>query len=58
MKHKLLVLIHIRSNELINISIILILLWNRGLGWDFEIKGNLNSANYLYLLLTKVGTAL
>jgi hypothetical protein len=31
MKDKLLVLIHIRSNELINISIILILLWNRGL---------------------------
>jgi hypothetical protein len=24
----------------------------------FEIKGNLNSANYLDLLLTKVGTAL
>jgi hypothetical protein len=31
-----------------------------GLGFliTFEIKGNLNSANYLDLLLTKVGTAL
>jgi hypothetical protein len=31
-----------------------------GLGFliTFEIKGNLNSANYLALLLTKVGTAL
>jgi hypothetical protein len=30
-----------------------------GLGFfiTFEIKGNLNSANYLDLLLTKVGTA-
>jgi hypothetical protein len=31
-----------------------------GLGFliTFEIKGNLNSANYLDLLLTKLGTAL
>jgi hypothetical protein len=31
-----------------------------GLGFliTFEIKGNLNSTNYLDLLLTKVGTAL
>jgi hypothetical protein len=33
-------------------------IFNNNIIGPFEIKGNLNSANYLDLLLTKVGTAL
>jgi hypothetical protein len=33
-------------------------IFNNNIIGRFEIKGNLNSANYLDLLLTKVGTAL
>jgi hypothetical protein len=32
-------------------------IWARIFNLTFEIKGNLNSANYFDLLLTKVGTA-
>jgi hypothetical protein len=41
-----------------NIHIIWTGIFNNNIIGAFEIKGNLNSANYLDLLLTKVGTAL
>jgi hypothetical protein len=43
---------------LLELSILKKFIFGLGFLITFEIKGNLNSAKYLDLLLTKVGTAL